>query len=363
MPFTFFVNVGAGNASASWLDVAGSSSIANDNFDDDDNDSTPFTGPVNRLALYDQLRNVSWGGCVDARPHTVTGGGAHLDTDDTAPNIFDPDTLFVPSFAPDTPDSWATWLNDYIEDSRAVLSSSRSSFRASASVSERIIIDERVELISGTCNADSSFSDRELQERLCKYSGAVDTSAWGPNMDCPSAEILPLTNIKQEVLDAVDAMVANGGTNIHMGAVWGFRALSPTEPFTEGGNYDEATAKVMIIMTDGENTTYSNSNMNGASYNTAYGYPYNGRLGAVGWSSADMRAEMDVRTVESCANAKVQDITVYTIGLNPPNSATRTMLQNCATSYSHAYFPTLPSELDSVFAEIANQLAALRLAQ
>jgi len=198
---------------------------------------------------------------------------------------------------------------------------------------------------------------------LCKYTGSVNTSAWGPNLDCPDTAILPLTNTKQSVLDAINAMVANGGTNIHMGAAWGFRALSPSEPFTEGRAYDVATAKVMIIMTDGENTSYSSSNMNGAYYYTAYGYPYNGRLGAVGWSSTQLRTEMDVRTVEACTNAKAQDITIYTIGLNPPNTATQTMLQNCASSIANAYFPAVPSELDSVFAEIANQLSALRLSQ
>ncbi len=334
VPFTSFVNIGTSNSNASWFDLTGQSSIANDNFDDDSDDSTPFTGNVNRLALYNQITNMSWGGCVDARPHTSTGANAHLDTDDTVPVNSDPDTKFVPSFAPDTPDSWSSWLADYEDDNDAA-----------------------------ACNGINGGSDRERQERLCKYSGNISTSSWGPNFDCPSAELLPLTNVKQPVLDAIDGMVASGATNIHMGTIWGFRALSPSEPFTEGGDYDEATAKVLIVMTDGQNTMYSRNNMNGASYNSPYGYPYNGRLGAVGWSSGQMITEMNVRTVEACSNAKAQDITVYTIGLNPPNNATRTMLQDCATSVSHAYFPNQPSELDSVFADIANQLAALRLAQ
>jgi Flp pilus assembly protein TadG len=334
IPFTSFVNVGPSRANSPWMDTAGLSSIAADNFDNDSNDSTPFNGPVNRLSLYDQISNMSWRGCVDARPHTVTGAASHLDTDDTVPVNNDPDTLIVPAFGPDTPDSWSSWLADYEDDDAAP-----------------------------ACNGISGGSDRERQERLCKYSGSIDTSTWGPNFDCPSAELLPLTNVKQPVLDAIDAMVASGATNIHMGTIWGFRALSPTEPFTEGAPYDESTAKAMIIMTDGENTMYSRNNMNGAAYYSPYGYPYNGRLGAVGWSSSQMRAEMDVRTLESCANAKARDITIYTIGLNPPNSTTRNMLTDCATSPANAYFPSQASELNGVFAEIANQLSALRLAQ
>jgi Flp pilus assembly protein TadG len=398
-PFTSFVNVGTSNANASWMDVAGNSSIANDNFDDDDDESTPYSGPVNRLALYDQLTNVSWRGCVDARPHTSTGLYSHLDTDDTIPVSSDPDTKIVPAFGPDTPDSWPGWLADYISD--GFEGSGGSSGSGDDGGDDDDGDDDDGDDDDGddddgddddgddddgddddgdddgegdgdgdggggggaaTCGSSGS-SEREQQERLCKYSGSINTSSWGPNFDCPSAELLPLTNVKQPVLDAIDAMVASGATNIHMGTIWGFRALSPTEPFTEGASYDEATAKVMIIMTDGENTMYSRNNMNGAAYYSPYGYPYNGRLGAVGWSSSQMRAEMDVRTLESCANAKAQGITIYTIGLNPPNNSTQNMLTDCATSASYAYFPEQASELDGVFTEIANQLSALRLAQ
>ncbi|MCF6302044.1 MAG: hypothetical protein L3J13_02390 [Devosiaceae bacterium] len=336
IPFTSFVNVGTANSGASWIDVTGNSSIANDNFDNDDDDSTPFNGPVNRLALYDQLNNVQWGGCVDARPHTETSGPtAHLDTDDTLPSLADPDTLFVPSFSPDTPNSWAGWQSDYISDT------------ASAACS----------FLSG------GASDRERQERLCKYNGSIDTTAWGPNFDCPSAALLPLSDTKQDVLDAIDIMAASGATNIHMGAIWGLRVVSPTLPFAEGRPYDPDTMKVLIIMTDGENTMYSTNNMNGAHYYSPYGFPVNQRIGAWGWDNTQLRTEMNVRTVEACNNAKNANIVVYTVGLNPPNAATQTMLQECATSLAHAFFPGAPDELDSVFAQIANQLSALRLSR
>ncbi len=336
VPFTSFVNVGANNAGASWIDVTGNSSIANDNFDDDDDDSTPFNGPVNRLALYDQMNNVQWGGCVDARPHTETSGPtAHLDTDDTPPDLSDPDTLFVPSFSPDTPNSWAGWQSDYISDTAAAACSS----------------------LSG------GASERERQERICKYSGNIDTGAWGPNFDCPSAALLPLSNTKQDVLDAIDVMAAGGATNIHMGTIWGLRALSPTLPFAEGRPYDADTTKALIIMTDGENTMYSANNMNGAHYYSPYGFPVNQRIGVWGWNNTQLRSEMNARTLEACNNAKAAGVVVYTVGLNPPNAATQTMLQQCASSLANAFFPAAPNELDTVFTQIANQLSALRLSQ
>jgi len=365
VPFTSFVNIGSSRSNSSWLDTAGRSSIASDNFDNDNNDATPFNGPVNRLALYNQLTNVAWKGCVVARPHTVTGTGKHLDTDDTTPTPTNPDTLFVPSFAPDTPDSWPSWLNDYISDG-----GNTGSRRSSSSMRGGGHGNDDDESGSGnnagsnsTCGNTSNLSDRERQERLCKYQGSVSNYSYGPNMDCPDTALLPLTNTKQTVLNTINSMVAGGATNIHMGAVWGFRALSPSEPFTEGRPYDQATAKVMILMTDGANTMYSANNMNGAYYYSAYGFPYNRRIGAPGWSSSQLVGEMNVRTVEACSNAKAAGITVYTIGLDPPDSTTRTMLENCASSSETAYFPKQPSELNSVFSAIANQLSALRLSQ
>jgi len=333
IPFTSFVNIGANNANSPWIDNAGNSSIAPDNFDNDNNDSTPFFGPVNRLALYNQLSNAQWGGCVEARPHEqIAGTSTNLDTDDIEPIANNPDTLFVPSFSPDTPDSWAGWQSDYEND-------------------------------SSNCPELSGASDRERQERLCKYQGSIDTSSWGPNFDCPSTPILPLSDQKSDILTAIDDMDAGGATNIHMGAIWGYRVLSSTRPFIEGRPYDPDTKKVLIIMTDGENTMYAANNMNGAYYYSPYGFPVNERIGALGWSNNQLRSEMNNRTIESCTNAKASNIVIYTIGLDPPNSTTQSMLEDCASSLSQAFFPENPSELDDVFAQIANQLSALRIAQ
>ena len=121
--------------------------------------------------------------------------------------------------------------------------------------------------------------------------------------------------------------------------------------------------KIMIIMTDGQNTNPASYNINGSWWYTAYGYPANGRLGAWGWSTSQLQGEMNNRTEASCASAKAQGITVYTVGLNPPNSATRNMLTACATTSSHAYFPASPSDLDDVFTSIANEIQSARISQ
>ena len=158
-------------------------------------------------------------------------------------------------------------------------------------------------------------------------------------------------------------MSAVGGTNIHEGAIWGWRVLSPTAPFTEAREYGTATSKVMILMTDGENFHSAYSNINGSYYYGAYAYPYNLRLGAMGLTTIMLEALMDARTVEACNNAKAAGIVIYTIGLSPPNNTTINMLRNCSSGTGFAYFPTKPSELNQVFTDIAAQLATLRLAR
>ncbi len=421
VPFTEFVNVGTGYKTATWMDTTGVSPIANDNFDTDDNPATPYTGAVNRFALYDALTNADWQGCVEARPYPY-------DTNDTPPNPAVPATLFVPEFAPDTPDSGG-YTNNYLDDNPAACHSTTllgtcqvvevrtqcllqlANFCSGGpSYSYKL---NGLNVAAGTCSCDGEASTtttawtgsflnytmtktttcqdylgsgataptdpRARQERICKYTGAISTSGGkGPNWDCPTNALLPLTNTKSSVVAAINAMYPQGYTNIHQGAIWGFHMLSPTEPLTEAEDYDSATYKVMIIMTDGENTVdgYSASNMNKANGYMAYGFPgppvasgtaYNGRIYSTTYptpaSGAEVTSAMDTRTVETCTNAKTAGITIYTIGLNAPNETTETMLRNCASSAAHAYFPTASSELISVFTEIASQLSNLRLAR
>ncbi len=232
--------------------------------------------------------------------------------------------------------------------------------------------------IQTTCNY--SFSDRELQERLCKYTGKIDTGKPGPNADCPFNAITPLTTTKKTVLDAIKVMAPQGYTNIHQGAIWGYHMLSPGEPLTEAQSYASSTVKVIILMTDGENTVdgYNSSSMNRARGYMAYGYPgpapYNGRIYSSTYpnpsSDAQVTAAMDSRTLETCRQAKKpvatgepDKIVIYTIGLNAPNQKTINLLKDCATDPDHAFFPTDPATLTDTFKLIADQLANLRLAK
>ena len=77
--------------------------------------------------------------------------------------------------------------------------------------------------------------------------------------------MVPLTYDRSKVETGINAMTARGPTVIPEGLAWGWRVLSPTEPFTkvEAGPTQAASTispyndarwqKIMVLMTDGEN--------------------------------------------------------------------------------------------------------------
>lgn len=459
VPFTMFVNVGASNANAAWIDK-GTSVIANDNFDDG---RTP-PGNIARQTLF-TATDEDWAGCVEARPHIKTGSrpSEYLDTDDTAPAAGN--TLFVPMFAPDIEDysvdnANKSDTNNYLGDTPAVCNRPATSpMLTTCTVLERRSSCNSTMTNGGTCNTITQVSGtpagpinfvsstlypnayygghaptcsctsasgtwveksgtnsnrtferayacnngyipgglttRQLQERVCKYYGTMGATGntRGPNADCGKSVIVPLSATPATVTAAISNMVALGGTNIHEGAAWGYRVLSPDQPFVTAP-YGEATGKIMIIMTDGENTTYNLSNpnycnstnmrpFNGSCYNSAYGYPYNSRntttnsssagdvdrLGTFGTANANLVTAMNQRTIDTCTNAKADGIVVYTIGLATAESTQSTkqvvqdMLTQCASTPDKARFPDTPGELKQIFQDIANELTSLRISR
>jgi hypothetical protein len=358
---------------------------------------------------------MGWGGCVVSRK-------GDYGTDDTEPDPSNPDTLFTPFFAVDEPDSGFT--NDYISDTGGSCkattlvwieektkcsneaTSSRSFNKACAGATN----DTYKKTVGGTTTtlaalpdwvgtATTTYSssgtspnitnrrtntyglgDRELEERLCKYTPSKagtyiklslkpsQTGSTGPNGDCPTNSIQPLTGDKSLINAAISKLKPQGNTNIQAGIEWGFHVLSPTEPFAEGRPYDDTNSKVIIMMTDGENNiTESSGNINGAKRYTYYQYPYNEILGQWGWSAAQILTEANARTVKTCNNAKDKGIVIYTIGLATDQTSdpegNEQMLKDCSSGVDHYFFPTDPSELEDVFLNIANQLSALRLAK
>lgn len=337
VPFAASVNVGASMANAGWIDRTG---VAPGHFEN-------FDQPKTRFELLSDM-GVSWGGCVEVRPspHDVT---------DSTPAAGTPGSLFVPMFAPDEPDSandgGYSYSNNYISDSGGSCPQPELTCLKTSS--------------RGKCTQWSTppaIPPAEAQARTCKYSGASIGTAKGPNYLCDSKPILPLTQDKSSVQSVIQTLTAKGGTNILEGVMWGWRVLSPGEPFSEGRSYtDPENLKYMIVMTDGENWHSASSNHNKSSYH-AFGYAAKDRLGTT-YTTTALISQMNTKTQAACTNAKAAGIKVYTIAFrleSDPN--TRAMLAACASSSGEAYAASDGTSLIQAFESIAREISAVRIA-
>lgn len=359
VPFAASVNVGPGYRTAAWMDRLGNAPISRLNFQTttDNGNTTPY---VNTFALYDAMPNVNWLGCVAAReyPYQVT---------DETPNAAAPATLFTPMFAPDEPNN-GNYPNNYLADTGGTC------------VNAGVVWVNNCQGLTGQaralCNANGghfttqnyTFTDQQLQERTCKYQGVWLSSSYrgpgtGPNLHCTASALTPLTNNQTQLLASINAMQASGNTNIGEGVAWGWRVLSPTEPFTNGRAYNvPGNHKIMIVMTDGANTYNSNSNMNRSDY-AAYNYIRWNLLGTTSSNNTNVINAMNARTLETCANARAEGITIYTIAFQVQDASARQILNQCASEQRMAFESNNNAELIAAFQLIAQDITRLRLAQ
>jgi Flp pilus assembly protein TadG len=174
----------------------------------------------------------------------------------------------------------------------------------------------------------------------------------GPNLDCP-VQLLPLTTTKSTVEDKITEMSSAGITHINVGLVWGWRVLSPGEPFTGGVAYDdEDYNKAIVLMTDGENT-FSSSSFG------AYGYLSDGNLGTTRSNTAESR--LDSRTTEVCDAIKAEGILIYTITFQVSSNSARNLMRDCATDTSKYFDSPNAATLTQTFRAIGKELSNLRI--
>jgi Flp pilus assembly protein TadG len=314
VPFSTTVNVGPANRHAAWLDQTGASSIHRENFD----------RAVNRFSLFAAM-SASWGGCVESRPHPY-------DVQETAPSTGAPDTLFVPYLAPDESDVEPySWSNNYLPDET---------------------------------NNNAGWFTRLRNSG--KYDQPPVTTAaigngynHGPNYGCTLQPIVPLTTNMALVKSGIQGMTATGDTNIPFGLMWGWHALSPNAPFALGSAYNGGARKIAVLMTDGQNAWFDNGSPARSIYSGA-GYITNDRLGITEGDELARRAALDARLAEICTNMKAKQIVIYTVRVEV-TTGSADVLRNCATTPEHFFDVQQASQLDAVFAEIAEKLLNPRI--
>jgi hypothetical protein len=268
--------------------------------------------------LYKQLHlkfptppnEVKWAGCVEMR-------AGSYELSDAAPNTAIPDSLFVPYFAPDEPDSPTTagssGATRYDYDSNGSTSGGTQYTYANDYLNDRTAAAPAV--------AQKSWAKYRKSTSWPQYwSGRMDLEGlnspyeYGPNKGCPRP-IYPLANAnnKAAIKSQIDSMIAyySSGTYLPTGFVWGWHVLSPGIPYTEGvapGNqYYSRTVKAIVFFTDGENEVVDQSTPNVSNYN---GYSYVASVASgttthrLSTTASGAITALDTKTASLCTSVK-----------------------------------------------------------
>lgn len=409
VPFAASVNVGPDNKTAAWMDTQGRSPIHHENFNWSSMPSSLAVTLSNgkyvksgsgwgsqryedmtRFTLFDSLKRAtghewqwngswqqvptygsytSWAGCVETRPHPHAYS-------DAAPSVSTPATLFVPMFAPDETDR-------------------RDNNNRSA---------------NGNWWRDisTSNSDSTRQGYMPKYfEPAPEGKSFagpyvGPNAMCSTKPITPLTDVTTEaglqtITTAINAMQPLGATDVPEGVAWGWRTVSSGAPFTEGRpERERGNDKVVIILTDGENTYYTPGSLGyndlatnrsiysnkGYTGKTASGQSttrlfLNTTVNKTSYSNSNYTAAMNQHMDTVCNAAKQAGVILMTVALDlsTANSGEKAAIEALTRCASNSRFrrdtvdPTKPAklfwnakggDLSETFRSIADELSNLR---
>jgi hypothetical protein len=139
-------------------------------------------------------------------------------------------------------------------------------------------------------------------------------------------------------------MTAEGATYVPSGLVWGWRGLSTQAPFTEsaGDRVDgegNKINKVLILMTDGENTASPS-------------FP--------GHNATDVSLANQF-TTQSCEAIKADRVRIFTIAFDVTSNPIKDLLRACASSPGLFFDAADASQLDAAMQAIGSQLGGLRL--
>ena len=134
----------------------------------------------------------------------------------------------------------------------------------------------------------------------------------------------------------VDAMKSDGYTNQPIGLVWGWHALSTTQPMNAPAINDKKTQQYIVLLSDGENTQNR------------------------WWSSWGAESKINARQKKVCDNIKADGIQIFTVLLIEGNES---VMKDCASDASMFYHLKSSGEVISAFDDISTKISKLRIAQ
>jgi len=330
---------------------------------------------VNIWSLYDNLpNNAQWGGCVEMRPPPY-------DISDAPPSASTPATRWVPFFSLDDggdvsgPDN--NWITSSTHDTTNPLQVSGSpSWTANSAT-----------------NVVRTLSVYKYRTGVSVSINTSNTSGRGPNRGCPTP-IVPLTTNQSTIVDGIRDMVHwnGGGTNQIEGLAWAWRVISPGAPFTQGRPYsdpNDPVRKVIVLFTDGDNTSLNGNNQAmlsdyaGLGYRRLFSTYQNEQVPSVSGSSITWDARIapawqrsgistsssstvnyfNARQLQLCQAIRDQGVEIYAIGYDiSTGGAAEQLLQDCVTQDGEHYFSAdNAQELQNAFDAIGTGIGALRL--
>jgi Putative Flp pilus-assembly TadE/G-like len=338
-----------------WIDTTGANYLSKINFD-----AVSAPAAWNNYYAWSRLKRTSsafhtWNGCVEARARGTASTDYH--NNDAAPVSGQPNTLFPAYFALDTPSEGSFGYNYISKGTTGTVGT------------------ECYGLTTTQCNSTTTANRLLKQENYRKYDGtnigAESTSANGPWSGCAVSKVVSMTYDRGKVEEGIDAMTASGPTNIGEGLAWGWRVISPGEPFTKvqgSGSLPNATIapygdarwqKVIVLMTDGDNdlspggygfnnTIYSANGLAGEAMT------YN-RFGTTNSGSVETAMDNDMLSV--CTKVKEAGIALYVASFGSGvSTATRNRLQACSTGTGYYQHANAPSDLAAFFNHIGQDV-------
>jgi len=350
------LNPSAYDFNLNWIDTTGANPLSKVNFTD-----TTW----NNYTTWGKLKKTSstfhtWNGCVEARMRGDDVANTDYNVNDVAPTSGV--TRFPAYFAPDSP-SFANLSTYGVNQNK---SWSGTYIPESGTPSE----------IAGLSSADKQ-DPLKRQENQAKYlnrnigSESLTSATEGPWKGCAKTAIVPLTYKRANVEAGITAMVAAGNTLIAEGVAWGWRVLSPTEPFTKveastsfpadtiSTYHHPRWLKIMVIMTDGDNDISAGlDTLNGTTY-TAYGRGKEilaeNRFGTT--SDSNVMTKLDEAMSAACTQAKAEGIELYVTSFGSGvSSSTRAKLQACATDADNYQHATSSADLAAFFNHIGQDV-------
>jgi hypothetical protein len=329
---------------------------------------------VNMWSLYSNLpSNAQWGGCVEMRPPPY-------DITDDAPSAATPATRWVPFFSLDDGGDVSSPANNWITSSTYDTTNPLA--------------------LSGSPSWTANSATHVVRTlSVYKYRSGVpvsvntsNTSGVGPNRGCPTP-IQPLTTSRTTVVNAIQNMVHwnGGGTNQIEGLAWAWRVISPGAPFTQGRPYNDPNdpvRKVIVLFTDGDNTSLNNNNSAlasdyaGLGYRSLYSTYQNAQVPTVSGSTVTWNPAIastwqrsgisgsssavnyiNARQLALCETIRNLGIEIYAIGYDITAGGTaEQLLEDCVTQDGEHYFSAdNAQELQDAFDAIGTGIGQLRI--